>query len=229
MAELTPMMQQYMQTKKEYPDCILFYRLGDFYEMFFDDALTASKELEITLTGKNCGLKERAPMCGVPYHAVDGYLNRLVSKGYKVAICEQLEDPAAAKGIVKRDVVRIVTPGTNLDTQALDETKNNYLMAVVYTGNNYGIATVDITTGDFFVTEPGSERALLDEINKFSPSEMICNEALYMSGLNVEELRDRYQMAVSSLDSRFFSDDVCRKVLKEHFKVLSLEGLGLRL
>ena len=121
-AELTPMMQQYMQTKKEYPDCILFYRLGDFYEMFFDDALTASKELEITLTGKNCGLKERAPMCGVPYHAVDGYLNRLVSKGYKVAICEQLEDPAAAKGIVKRDVVRIVTPGTNLDTQALDET-----------------------------------------------------------------------------------------------------------
>ena len=122
-AELTPMMQQYMQTKKEYPDCILFYRLGDFYEMFFDDALTASKELEITLTGKNCGLKERAPMCGVPYHAVDGYLNRLVSKGYKVAICEQLEDPAAAKGIVKRDVVRIVTPGTNLDTQALDETR----------------------------------------------------------------------------------------------------------
>ena len=115
MAELTPMMQQYMKTKEEYKDCILFYRLGDFYEMFFDDALVASKELDITLTGKNCGLEERAPMCGVPFHAVDGYLNRLVSKGYKVAICEQMEDPATAKGIVKREVVRIATPGTNLD------------------------------------------------------------------------------------------------------------------
>ena len=113
--ELTPMMKQYMQTKEEYKDCILFYRLGDFYEMFFDDALTASKELEITLTGKNCGLEERAPMCGIPYHAVDSYLNRLVSKGYKVAICEQVEDPKTAKGIVKREVIRVVTPGTNLD------------------------------------------------------------------------------------------------------------------
>ena len=118
MAELTPMMQQYLETKKQYPDCILFYRLGDFYEMFFDDALTASKELEITLTGKNCGLEERAPMCGVPYHAVESYLDKLVSKGYKVAICEQMEDPKLAKGLVKRDVVRIVTPGTNLDVQA---------------------------------------------------------------------------------------------------------------
>lgn len=125
MSELTPMMQQYMKTKEDYPDCILFYRLGDFYEMFFDDAIKVSKELELTLTGKSCGLPERAPMCGVPYHAVDGYLNRLVSKGYKVAICEQLEDPATVKGLVKRDVVRIVTPGTNLDTQSLDETKNN--------------------------------------------------------------------------------------------------------
>ena len=227
MAQLSPMMTHYLETKKEYPDCILFYRLGDFYEMFFEDARTVSRELELTLTGKDCGLEERAPMCGVPHHAVETYLNRLVQKGYKVAIAEQMEDPKQAKGLVKREVIRVVTPGTILSDQALDETKNNYLMAVVYTGNNYGIATVDITTGDFFVTETGSERALLDEINKFSPSELICNEALYMSGLNVEELRDRYQMAVSSLDSRFFSDDVCRKVLKEHFKVLSLEGLGL--
>lgn len=150
-----------------------------------------SRELELTLTGKDCGLEERAPMCGVPHHAVETYLNRLVQKGYKVAIAEQMEDPKQAKGLVKREVIRVVTPGTILSDQALDETKNNYLMAVVYTGNNYGIATVDITTGDFFVTETGSERALLDEINKFSPSELICNEALYMSGLNVEELRDR--------------------------------------
>ena len=132
MMEVTPMMQKYLETKKEYPDCILFYRLGDFYEMFFDDAITASKELELTLTGKSCGLEERAPMCGVPYHAVEGYLNRLVSKGYKVAICEQVEDPKLAKGLVKREVVRIVTPGTNLNTQSMDETRNNYLMSIAY-------------------------------------------------------------------------------------------------
>ena len=132
MGTLTPMMQQYMETKKQYADCILFYRLGDFYEMFFEDAITASKELEITLTGKNCGMEERAPMCGVPYHSVDSYLNRLVEKGYKVAICEQVEDPQQAKGIVKREVVRVVTAGTNMNTQALDETKNNYIMCIVY-------------------------------------------------------------------------------------------------
>ena len=146
--ELTPMMKQYMQTKEEYKYCILFYRLGDFYEMFFDDALTASKELEITLTGKNCGLEERAPMCGIPYHAVDSYLNRLVSKGYKVAICEQVEDPKTAKGIVKREVIRVVTPGTNLDTQGLDETKNNYIMCIVYMADRYGLSVADVTTGE---------------------------------------------------------------------------------
>ena len=137
MAEMTPMMQQYLKTKEEYKDCILFYRLGDFYEMFFEDALTASKELEITLTGKNCGLEERAPMCGVPYHAVEGYLNRLVSRGYKVAICEQMEDAKLAKGLVTREVVRIVTPGTNLNTA--DETKNNYLMCIVYLSDHYPV------------------------------------------------------------------------------------------
>ena len=186
MAELTPMMQQYMQTKKEYPDCILFYRLGDFYEMFFDDALIASKELEITLTGKNCGLEERAPMCGVPYHSVDGYLNRLVSKGYKVAICEQTEDPSTAKGLVKREVVRIVTPGTNLDTQSLDETRNNYIMSVVYIADRFGMSIADITTGDYFVTEIGDSEKLFDEIFKFMPSELICNEAFYMSGMDLD-------------------------------------------
>ena len=158
------MMQQYMQTKKEYQDCILFYRLGDFYEMFFEDALTASKELEITLTGKDCGLEERAPMCGVPYHAVDSYLNKLVSKGYKVAICEQVEDPKLTKGIVKREVIRVVTPGTNLNTQALDETKNNYLMCIVCMADRYGVSVADITTGEYLVTELDSERKLMDEI-----------------------------------------------------------------
>ena len=153
MAELTPMMQQYMQTKKEYPDCILFYRLGDFYEMFFDDALTASKELEITLTGKNCGLEERAPMCGVPYHAVDGYLNRLVSKGYKVAICEQMEDPATAKGLVKRDVIRVVTPGTVIEQSMLDECRNNYILSVCMDGEHAGLAFADVSTGEFHIYE----------------------------------------------------------------------------
>ena len=134
-------MQHYLQTKEEYKDCILFYRLGDFYEMFFEDAKTVSKELELTLTGKSCGLEERAPMCGVPFHAADGYINRLVKKGYKVAICEQVEDPKLAKGIVKREVIRVVTPGTNIDMQSLDEAKNNYLMCIVYIGDKYGIAT----------------------------------------------------------------------------------------
>ena len=145
---LTPMMQQYMETKEQYKDCILFYRLGDFYEMFFDDALTVTKELDITLTGKNCGLEERAPMCGVPYHAVEGYLTRLVQKGYKVAICEQVEDPKLAKGIVKREVIRVVTPGTNMDIQALDESKNNYIMCIVYLADKYGISLADVSTGD---------------------------------------------------------------------------------
>ena len=170
MAELSPMMQHYLKTKEEYPGCILFYRLGDFYEMFFEDAKTVSKELELTLTGRACGLEERAPMCGVPFHAADTYLNRLVQKGYKVAICEQVEDPSTAKGMVKREVVRIATPGTNIDMQALDETKNNYIMCIVYAVDKYGISIADVTTGDFFVTEVDSERKLLDELNKFSPS-----------------------------------------------------------
>lgn len=227
MAELTPMMQQYMETKKEYPDCILFYRLGDFYEMFFDDAITASRELEITLTGKNCGLEERAPMCGVPYHAVDGYLNRLVSKGYKVAICEQMEDPATAKGLVKRDVVRIVTPGTNLDTQSLDETKNNYIMCVVYIADRYGLSVADVTTGEYLVTELGDSEKLFDEIYKFMPSELICNEAFYMSGMDLELLKEKLGITIYSLDAWYFDDAICQRTLKEHFHVNVMEGLGL--
>ena len=221
-------MTHYLETKKQYPDCILFYRLGDFYEMFFEDALTASRELEITLTGKECGLKERAPMCGVPYHAVDSYLYKLVQKGYKVAIAEQMEDPKLAKGLVKREVIRVVTPGTITSSQALDEKKNNFLMGIVYIGDIFGICTCDITTGDYLVTEVEGERSLLDEIHKFAPSEIICNEAFYMSSLDLEELKNRYHVAISSLDNHYFSDDSCRKVLKEHFQVNSLDGLGLQ-
>lgn len=225
--ELTPMMKQYMQTKEEYKDCILFYRLGDFYEMFFDDALTASKELEITLTGKNCGLEERAPMCGIPYHAVDSYLNRLVSKGYKVAICEQVEDPKIAKGIVKREVIRVVTPGTNLDTQGLDETKNNYIMCIVYMADRYGLSVADVTTGEYLVTELDSQTKLMDELYKFMPSEIVCNEAFYMSGLDLDDLKNRLHMAIYSLEAWYFDDALCRETLQEHFKVASLGGIGL--
>lgn len=216
-----------METKKEYQDCILFYRLGDFYEMFFEDALIASKELEITLTGKNCGLEERAPMCGVPYHAMESYLNKLVSKGYKVAICEQVEDPKMAKGLVKREVVRVATPGTNLDTQALDETKNNYIMCIVYMEDHYGVSIADVTTGDYYVTELENERKLLDEIHKFYPSEIICNEAFYMTGLDFEDLKHRLNIAIYSLDAWYFSDETAKNTLLTHFKMSDIQGLGL--
>ncbi len=227
MAEYTPMMQQYLKTKEEYKDCILFYRLGDFYEMFFEDAQIVSKELELTLTGKSCGMEERAPMCGIPFHAVEGYLNKLVSNGHKVAICEQVEDPKLAKGLVKREVIRIVTPGTNCDMQALDETKNNYLMCIVYLADRYGISIVDVSTGDYYVTEVDSERKLLDEIHKFSPSEIVCNESFYMSGVDIEDMRHRLQITIYALESWYFGDELAEKTLLEHFKVKSLEALGL--
>ncbi len=227
MAGLTPMMQQYMETKKQYKDCILFYRLGDFYEMFFEDAITASRELEITLTGKDCGLEERAPMCGIPFHAVDGYLNRLVSKGYKVAICEQVEDPKLAKGIVKREVIRIVTPGTNLNTQTLEESKNNYLMCIACFQNRIGVSIVDVTTGDFYMTEVEGLAKLQDEIYKYMPTEIICNDAFVMSGYDIEDLKGRLGMAVYTLEPWYFDDDGCRKCLMNHFKVNTLAGLGL--
>jgi len=227
-ATLSPMMQHYAEMKKSYPDCILFYRLGDFYEMFFEDALTASKELEITLTGRDCGLSERAPMCGVPFHAADTYIHRLIEKGYKVAICEQVEDAKQAKGMVRREVVRVVTPGTNLNTQALDETKNNYIMSVVYTEDRYGIAAADVTTGDCLVTEVDKSRKLIDEINKFSPAEIICNEAFYMSGIDIENMKHRMEISVYALDAWYFDDSLCQRTLKEHFHVGNLEGLGLK-
>lgn len=228
MAEYSPMMQHYLKTKEEYKDCILFYRLGDFYEMFFDDALVVSKELELTLTGKDCGQAERAPMCGIPFHAAETYLNRLVANGHKVAICEQVEDPKQAKGIVKREVIRIVTPGTNLNTQALDETKNNYLMSIVYLGEKIGVSIADFSTGDYFVTELSSGSELIDEINKFVPSEIITNEYFSMSGIDLTAVNDKLGITMSTLDSWYFDEDTCIKKLLTHFKVSVLDGLGLK-
>ncbi len=227
MAELTPMMAQYMKTKEEYKDCILFYRLGDFYEMFFEDAVTVSKELELTLTGKACGLEERAPMCGVPYHAAETYLNRLVSRGYKVAICEQVEDPKLAKGLVKREVIRIVTPGTNLDSSMLDDGRNNFLMCIVYTSDSYGLAIADVSTGEFYTTEVDSSRKIMDELYKYAPSEIICNDAFTISGFDIEQIKERLNICLSPLDDWYFNDETATKTVLEHFHVKQLEGLGL--
>ncbi|MBR2527603.1 MAG: DNA mismatch repair protein MutS [Blautia sp.] len=221
------MMQEYLRKKEEYKDCILFYRLGDFYEMFFDDAKCVSKELELTLTGKDCGLEERAPMCGIPFHAADTYIHRLIEKGYKVAICEQVEDPKQAKGLVKREVIRVVTPGTTLDPSSLDETKNNYLMSIVLIEDHYGIAAADISTGDCFLAEVSKTARLMDEISKFTPSEIICNEAFMLSGIDLEELKERMKLSIFVLDPRYYDDEGCRKVICQHFKVTDPNELGL--
>ena len=225
--KLSPMMEKYMETKEAYSDCILFYRLGDFYEMFFEDAITASRELELTLTGKNCGLSERAPMCGVPFHAAQIYINKLVQKGYKVAICEQVEDPKDAKGLVRREVTRIATPGTNIDMDTLSEESNNYIMCIYYSEEMYGIAVSDITTGIFLTTEVGDEKKLIDEIYKFSPSEIICNEPFTFSGFDFEDLKYHTGVAVFPLEPSFFDDNRCNEAIKTQFRVSDITGLGL--
>ncbi len=225
--KLTPMMQHYLQTKAEYPNYILFYRLGDFYEMFFEDAEVVSKELELTLTKKSCGLEERAPMCGVPHHAAETYLTRLINKGFKVAVCEQVEDPKEAKGIVRREVTRIVTPGTNMDAMSLDESKNNYIMGIFYDGDRYGLSIADVTTADFFVTEVDSHRTCLDEINKYHPSEIVCNENFAISGIDIEDLKERMHISFSKLDAHYFDEKLAVPLLLEHFHTSRLSGLGL--
>lgn len=221
-------MKLYLETKEAYKDCILFYRLGDFYEMFFDDAILVSKELELTLTGKSCGLEERAPMCGVPFHAADVYINRLIANGHKVAICEQVEDPKQAKGLVKREVIRIVTPGTNIDMESLDDTRNNYIMCVVCLGDKFGLSIADITTGEFRVTEVESLRKLTDEIFKFSPKEIICNEAFQLCGIDTDDLQQRLMVSLYPLESWYFDDESCVGKLKSHFQVDTLDGFGLK-
>ena len=224
---LSPMMQNYLATKKEHADCVLFYRVGDFYEMFYDDAKMVSEELELTLTGKDCGLEERAPMCGIPFHAADTYITRLIGLGHKVAICEQVEDPKLAKGLVKREVIRVVTPGTVISQEELDETKNNYLMCIVCTADRYGMSIADISTGQCLVSETDTSQKLKDEIQKFMPSEIICNQSLLVSGLDIDDLRNRLRISVSALEDYFFDDVSCEKILKKHFHVSSLKGLGL--
>ncbi len=211
MAELSPMMQNYLNTKSQYKDCMLFYRLGDFYEMFFDDAIVASRELEITLTSRACGLEEKAPMCGVPHHAVEIYISRLIAKGYKVAICEQLEDPKKTKEIVKRDVIRVVTPGTVIETNMLEEKKNNYIMSIAKKGMYYGIGICDISTGDFYATQiklpENNFEKLLDEYARYSPAELVVNTAMGNSEKELNILKDRNNTFVTIREDKNFEED----------------------
>lgn len=227
MDSVSPMMKHYLTTKDKYKDCVLFYRLGDFYEMFFDDALMVSKELDLTLTGKNCGLEERAPMCGIPFHAADSYITKLVNNGHKVAICEQLEDPKTAKGIVKRDVIRIITPGTNMDEKSLDETKNNYLLSVMCMSDIFGIAVSDISTGEFHVTVDDSLRDFMNDIQKYEPSEIICNDAFLISGIDIDDLRNRHHIAVSVLDADYFDEKSAEETVKRQFHTFDTTALDL--
>ena len=208
---ISPMMQKYIETKEANKDCILFYRLGDFYEMFFEDALIAARELEITLTGKDCGLPERAPMAGIPHHAAEVYAEKLIEKGYKVAICEQLEDPKTAKGIVKRGVIRILTPGTIVESNLLEEKKNNYIMSICKSGIYFGISVCDISTGEFYSSEIKSENnfaLLLDEIARFAPSEIIANSMMFECQEEMDKIRERFSMYMSRFSDKFFTDDV---------------------
>ena len=206
----SPMMQHYLETKSKYPDCVLFYRLGDFYEMFFDDAINVSRELELTLTGKECGRENRAPMCGIPYHAGEIYASRLVQNGYKIAICEQVENPKNAKGIVKRDVIKIMTPGTITDGNLLDEKKNNYIMSIFKDGMYYGIAAFDISTGEAYATEIKSDnnfQKLVNEISRFNPSELIVNDYMNDSINEINELKHRFEVFIS-VDKKIEKNEV---------------------
>jgi len=218
--KFSPMMQNYLKTKEDYKDCILFYRLGDFYEMFFDDAITASRELELTLTGKDCGQEERAPMCGIPYHAAETYVARLISKGYKVAICEQLEDPKTAKGIVKRDVIRVVTPGTVIESNLLEEKKNNYIMAIYKNGIYFGMSVCDLSTGDFRMTQirdTNNFAMLMDEISRYSPSEIVVNELMFNSTEEIIKIKERFETYISK--SNGFSQNV--NEIKERSRIVN--------
>ena len=211
-AEFSPMMQKYLETKEEYKDCILFYRLGDFYEMFFEDAITASRELELTLTGKDCGQEERAPMCGIPHHSAETYVSRLIAKGYKVAICEQLEDPKETKGIVKRGVIRVVTPGTVVDSNMLEERKNNYIMSIYKAGIYFGISVCDISTGEFYSAEIKDNYnfpILLDEIARYAPSELVINSMMADCKEEINKIRERFEnIYVTRFNDKFFSEEL---------------------
>ena len=225
--KMTPMMEQYLEVKRQIPDCLLFYRLGDFYEMFFEDAVTTSRELELTLTGRNCGEGERAPMCGVPYHAAENYIQRLVQKGYKVAICEQMEDPKLAKGLVKREITRIVTPGTTMNENMPGE-NNNYILCLNWVQDVIGMAVCDITTGEFLVTEFSEEEKLLDEIAKFKPSEILVNQDIIeMENLDLPAVCERLSIYLNRFESYHYQYQRCKETILRQFGVMQLEGLGL--
>ena len=226
MAEFSPMMQRYLETKEEYKDCILFYRLGDFYEMFFDDAITAARELEITLTGKDCGQEERAPMAGVPHHAAEIYISKLIAKGYKVAICEQLENPKTAKGIVKRGVIKVVTPGTVVESNMLEERKNNYIMSIYKAGLYFGIAISDISTGEFYSTEIKENNnfsLLMDEISRYSPAEIVANKLMNESTEEITKIKTRFpETYITSCDESYFSEDISKVI--QDFRLVDNNG-----
>ena len=224
------MMRQYLDIKERNKDCILFFRLGDFYEMFFDDAKLVSEELEIVLTGRDCGQEERAPMCGVPYHSCESYIARLVEKGYKIAICEQVEDPATAKGLVKRDIVRVITPGTVTEESMLDEGKNNYLCAGYFEGASAGISFTDVSTGQMNVTELSGdnlEARVCDEIGRFSPREVLSVGELETHPVLKEYISERLGAMYTPLGGENFSAPHCEELVSEHFKVGSSVNLGL--
>ncbi len=225
--DVSPMMQNYLETKKQYADSLLFYRIGDFYEMFFDDAVLVSKELELTLTGKACGMEERAPMCGVPFHAADTYISRLVQKGYKVAICEQVEDPKLAKGLVKREVIKVVTPGTNMNIMSLDSGKNNFLCSICYQDNGVGVSVIDVSTGEFLVSELSSPYELNGYLSRFTPSEIICNNAFSVQSDLLNSIKERYSIPVTVLDNAIYDEKTATGEVLRQFKVKSLIGLGL--
>ena len=223
--KLSPMMKHYIDIRKQYKDCLVFYRLGDFYELFFDDAITASRELEITLTGRDCGLEERAPMCGVPFHAAESYISKLIEKGYKVAICEQLEDPAKAKGIVKRDVIRVVTPGTVIESNMLNEKENNYIMSIFKRGIYFGIAVCDVSTGDFFASEikqTNNFHTLLDEIARYNPAELIVNNIFYNTEEEMKKIKERFDIYITNLPENDFREDY--KDLEDNYKIINDNG-----
>lgn len=229
MAKITPMMEQYFEIKNKHRHCLLFFRLGDFYEMFFEDAKICSKELGITLTGKDWGQKERAPMCGVPFHSADSYIDKLVKKGYKVAICEQVEDPKAAKGIVKRDVIRIVTPGTVIDNDVLDENKNNYIMSIYGDANGYAIAVCDVTTGEFQTSEftsANAEEKLCDEAARFNPAEIIVNDKFAETAC-AQKIKNLLNIRLNISDNGQFSYRNAVKAICKHFGTMGVDGLGL--
>lgn len=224
---MTPMMRQYVELKEKYSDCLLLFRLGDFYEMFFDDAKLASKELELTLTGRDCGMSERAPMCGVPYHSVDSYITRLIAKGYKVAICEQMQDPALAQGLVERDVIRIITPGTVIEEKMLEEGKNNYIAAILYRDAAIGLAYADVSTGGFFIEQLNGESVngqLMDELARIQPTEVITNDALFEQQLLKKRISAQYYL--ERIADPSFQLDSANKHLLRHFNVASLSGFG---